>query len=103
MAETKINKTRRSTGRLRASVRLKWKNKFTIKKVIFNQLWTFLSKVFRGLFDPIRGYKTLNQSFKKSVDFERENRHASHFGKDQRMLTPNQIKARIPTPDNDCL
>ena len=33
---------------------------------------------------------------------ERENCHASHFGQDQRTLTPYQIKPRIPTLDQDC-
>ena len=36
MIYNKLNKTRRSVGRLCASIRLKYKNKFTIKKSFFS-------------------------------------------------------------------
>ena len=53
---------------LRASIRLKYKNQFTILKSLFQPNINFLPKVFRGRFDPIYGYQSVNKSLQKTVD-----------------------------------
>ena len=72
MAETKMNKTRRSADRLRAFIRLKCNLIFTIKKILFffNQSGTFPSKVFWSRFDPNATIKRSHKVKRKAVGSE---------------------------------
>ena len=70
-----------------------------LKSSFFQPIMNFPHKVFRGRFDPIRRYKTVNKS-STSETSSRDNRHMSHFRQGQRLLTPYQsssqtIKSRI--------
>ena len=98
-----MNEKRRRSGRPRASIRLKCKNKFSIKTLLFFQpITNFLTKVFQSRLDSKRGNKTVNKSFKKSVDSgglrerererERENRH----GQDQNPLRRGWVYRPAP-------
>ena len=60
-----MNKTRRCAGRLRASNRLKSKNKFTIKRFLFSTNPELSLQRFSGRFDPIHGYINGQQKFPK--------------------------------------
>ena len=94
MAYNKMNKMHRYAGRLHASIRLKYKNKFTIKKVFFNQSWIpSTTRFFWSRIDPLHGYKMVNKSSQRQLTsgtFIRENHHASHFVQDDRLQTPYQ-------------
>ena len=94
MAYSKMNKKRHCAARLRASIRWKCKNRFTIKKVFFlkKTIMNFPHKVFRIRFNPMHGNKTINRKSQESTQGTsiRENRHTSHFGQDQRPLAPYQ-------------
>ena len=87
MAETKMNKTRRSAGRLRSSIWLKCNFIFTIKKFLFffTQSATYPSKVLGRRFDPNTTMKwsTKVQKSTRLRDFEREGHHASHSDKNK--------------------
>ena len=90
-----MNKTYRCSSRLHTSIRLEYKNKFTIKKVLFQPIMNFPPKVFQSWFDPKSVYKTINKKLKKCQSApgtfrERENGHILHFRQDQRLLTPDQ-------------
>ena len=133
-----MNKTRSCTGRFCASIRLKCKNKFTIKKVIFSAIHELFPQVFRSRYlslpptrqDLTQGqwpqgrlkffradsipYMAIKQSTKihKSQSSlgaaSREKSHESHFGHDQRLLTPTNTYHTTTFPsfpqwDKDCL
>ena len=91
---SKMNKTRHCAGKFRASIRLKCKNKFIIKKVLFSINREFPPSMFFRV-DSIP-YMTIKRSANVHKRLStrgtaiRENRHASDFRQDQRPLTPYQ-------------
>ena len=100
MAYNEINKTHRCAGRIRASIRLKCKDKFTIKKkafFFFNQSWSFPQKFFGADSIPYMAIKLSIKVHSQSAPgtTSRENQHASHFGQYQRPLT---LQSTQPSP-----
>ena len=90
MAYNKTNKTRDCKGMFHAAIRLTCKNKFTIKKVVFQTIMNFPPKDFRSQFDPKYGYKTVKKRQSTTGTASTENRHASHFEQNQGPQTPYQ-------------
>ena len=69
MAYNKMNKTCPCAGRLRASIPLKCKNKFTIKKFYFQPIMNFPPKVFGSRFDPNMAIKRSTKVHKSTWDY----------------------------------
>ena len=65
-----MNKTHRCANWLRTSIRVKCKNKFTIKKVLFStdQEPHPYKNGIQSRFDPMHGCKTVDLSWQRSVD-----------------------------------
>ena len=87
MAYNKMNNSCRCAGRLSASIRLKYKNKFTIKSLFFNQSWTPPPKFFGANLIPYMTIKWSTKVYKRQLTLgtlSRENHHTSHFIQDQR-------------------